>query len=284
MAATAEYNIGRISLSAQIAAYIVMITFTVLTIGPLCWLCYSSLKTHKEITERPLALPKAPTIKNYQIAWKNGQLSIAAVNSVIYTTVATIGVVIFSISTGYAFAKFDYKITKFFYFFFIIGLLVTVQSVLVPLFVMETKLHIINTRIGVILPYIAFGLPFAVYLATTYIKGVPSALIEAAVIDGADYLSIFWYVILPVSTPIVATITIFTFLGNWNEFILAFILTSKPYLRSLPVGINAFAGGLVIDYGLRFSALCIGTIPMIIFYLIFRHQIEQGFAGAAVKE
>ena len=113
---------------------------------------------------------------------------------------------------------------------------------------------------------------------------MPNALIKATIIDGADDLSIFWYVILPVSTPIVATITIFTFLGNWNECILAFMLASKPYLRSLPVGINAFAGGLVIDYGLRFSALCIGTIPMIIFYLIFRHQIEQGFAGEAVKE
>ena len=279
-----EYNIGGISFPAQVVAYVVMISFTVLTIGPLCWLVYSSFKTHKEITMSPLSLPHEPTIKNYKIAWIDGKLGVAAVNSVIYTSVATVLIVIFSVSTGYAFAKFDYRVTKFFYGFFILGLLVTVHSVLVPLFVMETKLGIVNTRLGVILPYVAFGLPFAVYLATTYIKGIPGALVEAAVIDGASYLQIFWYVILPVSTPIVATIIIFSFLGNWNEFILVFVLTSKPFLRSLPVGINAFAGGLVIDFGLRFAALAIGTVPMIIFYLIFRKQVEQGFAGSAVKE
>ncbi|MDY0094262.1 MAG: carbohydrate ABC transporter permease [Candidatus Vecturithrix sp.] len=279
-----EYNIGRISLSARIIAYIVMIAFTVLTIGPLCWLLYSSVKPHAEITRNPLALPTEISFENFKKAWIDGQLAIAAVNSVIYTGVATTVTVILAVAAGYGFAKFSYRIAGFFYMFFILGLLVTVHSVLVPMFIMETKIGIDNTRFGVIVPYIAFGLPFAVYLATSYIKGIPDALIEVARIDGANYLEIFWHVILPISKPIVTTMIIFTFLSNWNEFVLVFTLTSKPFLRSLPVGINAFAGGLVIDFGLRFASLSIGTVPMVVFYLIFRNQIEHGFAGAAVKE
>lgn len=279
-----EYNIGRISLPARMIAYLVMSTFTLLTIGPLCWLFYSSFKPHAEIVRNPLALPVHPTFYNYTKCWQDAKLGECIINSIIYTGVATLVTVVLALATGYAFAKFNYRITGFFYIFFILGLLVTVQSVLVPLFVMETKTHIDNTRFGIILPYIAFGLPFAVYLATTYIKGVPNALVEAAVIDGASYLDIFWYVILPFSKPIVSTMAIFTFLANWNEFVLVFTLTSKPFLRSLSVGINAFAGSLVTDFGLRFASLSIGTIPLILFYLVFRNHVQKGFAGVAVKE
>jgi len=279
-----EYNIGQISLPAKIIAYTVMITFTVLTIGPLCWLFYSSFKLNAEIARSPIGLPKDPTFQNFSIVWREGRIGIAFVNSIIYTGVATTFIVVLALATGYAFAKFNYRITGFFYMFFVLGLLVVVHSALVPLFVMETKLNIDNTRFGVILPYIAFGLPFAVYLATSYIKGIPNALVEAAIIDGASYLDIFWHVILPVSRPIVTTMTIFAFLANWNEFVLVFTLTSKTVLQSLPVRINAFAGGMITDYGLRFASLSIGIVPIIFFYLIFRRQIAKGFAGAAVKE
>ena len=140
-----------------------------------------------------------------------------------------------------------------------------------------------NTRLGVILPYIAFGLPFLVFLATSFIKGLPSEIEEAAIIDGASYLGVFWHVILPMSRPVVATMLIFRFLGNWNEFIFVFVLTSKTALRTLPVGINAFAGGMTRDYGMQLAALAIGTLPMIVFYTFFHKRIEEGFASGALK-
>lgn len=279
-----EYNIGELSLSAKIISYMVMAAYTVLTIAPLLWLFYSSFKPHVEIVRHPLALPVEATVHNFTTAWTVGNLGLYFLNSIFYTAVSTVLTVILALAAGYAFAKFDYRITKTLYLFFILGLLVTVHSALVPLFIMETKLHIDNTRFGILLPYIAFGLPFSVYLSTTYIKGISTELIEAAIIDGANYLQIFWNLILPISRPIVFTMTIFTFLGNWNEFVLVATLTSGPILRSLPVGINAFAGGLIADYGLRFAALSIGTVPMIIFYLAFRKQIAQGFSVGALKE
>ncbi len=268
----------------KVLAYLLMITFTLLTIIPLTWMILSAFKPHALIVRHPLAPPMTWYVQNFVLAWTQGHLGIYFVNSIIYSLTATFCTVLFAMSSGYALSKFHYKSSRFVSLLYTLGLLITVHSVIVPLFIMETKLGLSNTRLGVILPYIAFGLPFQVFLATTYIKGIPDAMQESAIIDGANYIQIFLRIITPVATPIISTMFIYTFLGNWNEFILVLTLTSDLTVRSLPVGINSFAGGMSRDYGLQFAALVIGTVPMIIFYLIFKDKIAQGFAARALKE
>ncbi len=266
-------------------AYAVMVLFAVLTIGPLLWLLYSSFKPESEIMQSMLAFPVVPTLENYVSAWSLGHMGVLFINSIIYTGVATAITVFLAVAAGYGFAKFDYRrTTGFLYFFIMLGLLITIPSVLVPLFVVETRVHVADTRLGVIIPYIAFGLPVAIYLATAYVKGVPGSLEESAIIDGATYLRIFWSIIFPVSRPIVATMAILAFVNNWNEFFLVFVLTNKEAVWSLPVGINEFAGALNLNYAIEFAALVIGTVPMIIFYLFFHERLAQGFAQGALKE
>lgn len=268
----------------KVLSYLLMITFTLLTIIPLTWMILSAFKPHALIVRHPLAPPMTWYVQNFVLAWTQGHLGIYFVNSIIYSLTATFCTVLFAMSSGYALSKFHYKSSRFVSLLYTLGLLITVHSVIVPLFIMETKLGLSNTRLGVILPYIAFGLPFQVFLATTYIKGIPDAMQESAIIDGANYIQIFLRIITPVATPIISTMFIYTFLGNWNEFILVLTLTSDLTVRSLPVGINSFAGGMSRDYGLQFAALVIGTVPMIIFYLIFKDKIAQGFAAGALKE
>ncbi|MFO8042781.1 MAG: carbohydrate ABC transporter permease [Alkalispirochaeta sp.] len=268
----------------KIFATVFMVFFTVLTLAPLIWLFYSSLKPHPEIVRNVFALPTEIHIRNFTRAWEIGSLGLYTINSVIYTASATLITVFLALGAGYGFAKFGFRISQYLYTFFIMGLLVTAHSVLVPLFILETRLGIDDTRLGVILPYVAFGLPFLIYLSTSYIRGIPDSLEEVARIDGASYLKIFWHVIRPISAPVVATMTIFSFVNNWNEFVFVFVLTSKQSLRSLPVGVNAFAGGMSRDYGLLFAALVIATVPMIIFYMIFHEQLKKGFAAGAIKE
>lgn len=268
----------------QIAAYTIMGGFTVLTLVPLIWLSYSSLKPHKEIVLNPLGLPQAPTLANYTTAWELGEFGILFMNSLFYSVVATVVTVLLALMAGYAFAKFRFKVTKWLYGFFLGGLLLTVHSVLVPLFVMENALGLDDTRLGVLIPYIGFGLPFQLFLAVSYLKSIPDSLEEAALIDGAGYLKIFWNVILPMAAPVTATMLIYCFLGNWNEFILIMVLTSRQAVRSLPAGINAFAGSMARNYGFQFAALMIGTLPVILFYTLFHDQIKKGFAAGALKE
>jgi len=265
-------------------SYLLMITFTLLTIIPLTWMILSAFKPHALIVRHPLSPPVSWYVENFTLAWTQGHLGIYFINSTIYSLVATFFTVLFAMSSGYALSKFHYKSSRFVSLLYTLGLLITVHSVIVPLFIMETKLGLSNTRLGVILPYIAFGLPFQVFLATTYIKGIPDAMQESAIIDGATFIQVFLKIIIPVATPIISTMFIYTFLGNWNEFILVLTLTSDLTIRSLPVGINSFAGGMSRDYGLQFAALVIGTVPMIIFYLIFKDKIAQGFAAGALKE
>jgi raffinose/stachyose/melibiose transport system permease protein len=277
-------NERRASGAGAALAYTVLGLFTLLSVGPLVWLLYSSLKPTAEIVLSAAALPKLWTLANYAKAWKLGALSTAILNSVVYTGVATAITAGLALAAGFGFAKFEYRAAKTLYALFIAGLLITVHAVVVPLFVMESRVGIINTRLGVILPYIAFGLPMAILLATAYIKGVPDSLIESATIDGAGYLRIFRTIIAPVSTPVLGTIVILTFLNNWNEFTFAYILTSGRALKSLPVSVNAFAGVLNSDYGTQFAALLVATVPMLVFYAFFRRQLMQGFADGALKE
>jgi raffinose/stachyose/melibiose transport system permease protein len=265
-------------------SYIFLIFFTLVTIAPIFWMTYSSFKLNGEIMLRPLGLPLSPTLENYRKAFKYGNLVNAFNNSVIYSLVSTFLTVLLSIAAGFSLTKFGFKSAKFYMGAFTLGLLITVNSVITPLFIMETSSGLYNTRLGVILPYIAFGLPMAVLIAVSYIKGIPDALIEAATLDGASYQYIFWHIILILSTPVMATIAVLNFLGNWNEFLLVFTLTSGENMRSLPVSINSFAGRLNQDYGLQFSALVVGTLPMFVFYLIAHNALVKGFGEGAIKE
>ncbi|MCG8452285.1 MAG: carbohydrate ABC transporter permease [Spirochaetales bacterium] len=265
-------------------AYIFLIAFAFITLMPLAWMLSSSFKLQGEIMLHPMRLPLEPTIRNYMEAWRIGNMGRAFTNSVLYSGIGTFATVYLAVAAAFALMKFGYKNSKVFFSIFTMGLLITVNSVIAPLFFMETRIGLYNTGAGVVIPYIAFGLPMAVLLACSYVKGIPDTLIEAAVIDGANYLQIFFRIIVIVATPVVATITILTFLRNWNEFILVFILTSGDHMRSLPVSINSFAGRLNQDYGMQLAALVIGTLPMILFYLFAHEAVIRGFGEGALKE
>lgn len=268
---------------SKVIVYMVFIIFTILTVYPLIWLFYSSFKPLIEIIRNSLALPKHPTFNNYIQAIRLGKLGLYMVNSVIYTTVSTGLTIIFSMMVSFAFAKIKNRATTFLYNLFLIGLLITIQAILIPLFIVESRVGLTDTHFGVIIAYVAISLPLAVYLGTEYIKGIPDSLIEAAQIEGASYYTIFTRIILPMCTPVVMTILILTALTCWNEFILVFIFTASDATRSLPVGIYSFSGPLASEYGMQFAALVIGIMPMIILYALFHRQITRGFASGAIK-
>ncbi|MFA6776092.1 MAG: carbohydrate ABC transporter permease [Sphaerochaetaceae bacterium] len=274
----------KISNGAVVFSYLFLILFTLLTLLPVIWMTYSSFKPMGEIMMHPMRWPSNPSLANYKKAFEFGHISIAFLNSVLYSVIATGGTVLLALAAGFALTKFGFKSAKIYMAFFTLGLLITVNSVITPLFIMETNTGLYNTRIGVILPYIAFGLPTSILIAGSYIRGIPDALVEAAVIDGASYTAIFWKIVLVISTPVIATIAVLSFLGNWNEFLLVFTLTSGQNMRSLPVSINSFAGRLNQDYGLQFAALVIGTIPMFVFYVFAHNSLVKGFGEGAIKE
>jgi raffinose/stachyose/melibiose transport system permease protein len=284
-------------------SYIVMGVFTAMTVYPIVWLLYNSFKSTTEFRLDKVGFPDRWITVNYPGAWSVGEFATYIPNSILYTVAGTAGVLFLSILAGFAFAKIRNRATPVLYGSFVMGILLSIQSVMVPLFIEVSQLdnllgrlfealgimkasgfHLFyDTRLGMILIYIGSGLPMAIYLATEYIRGIPPALVEAARIDGASFFRIFRSIILPMAAPIATTIAILNVPAIWNEFALINIIISKNELKSLPLGIMRFDGTRSTDYGKIFAALVVGMAPMLVFYTVFRKQITKGVTGGAVK-
>lgn len=222
---------------------------------------------------------------NYTSAIKRGGLVMKFVNSVIYTVVSTFFVVLFGLMIGYAVSKMRFKKLSMLVVGAIgLGYLIDITSVIIPLFLMLTSVNLTDTHLGIILVYIAFGLPMSVLLASQYIRGLPSSLIESAYIDGATPFRTFMSIIMPMSVPVIITICIMSGLGIWNEFLLVLVFASSEITKSLPVGVYSFSSRTGTQLGWQIAALVIATIPAMIIYFTFQKKLAAGVAGGAIKE
>ncbi len=222
---------------------------------------------------------------NYTSAWRNASLGLKFVNSIIYTVASTFLVVILGLMLGYGTTKFQFKkIAAAIAALVGLGYLLDINQLLVPLFLMLTNLHLTNTHLGIVLVYTAFGLPMAVMLSSTYIKGLPYSLVESAYIDGATPFRTFISIIVPMTVPVIVTIGIMTALGIWNEFLLVLVFASSEFTKSLPVGVYSFSSKTGQQLGWQIAALIIATVPVLIVYFIFQKRLAEGVAGGAIKE
>lgn len=222
---------------------------------------------------------------NYTSAWQRGGLGLGFINSIIYTVVSTFLVVLLGLMLGYGTTKFQFKKTAAIIAAIIgFGYLLDINQLIVPLFLMLTNLKLTDTHIGIILVYTAFGLPVAVMLSSTYIKGLPDSLVESAYIDGATPFRTFISIIVPMTTPVIVTISIMSALGIWNEFLLVLVMASKETTKSLPVGIFSFSSRTGLQLGWQIAALVIATLPVLTVYCIFQRRLAEGVAGGALKE
>lgn len=272
-----------VPLPFRIAAWITLAGFTIFTLYPLIWVTYTSFKSQPEIMQSLTALPKEWTLDNYRSAWELGEFAWLFYNSFLYSIVTTIFVVLLAVSAGFAFAKIPTRSTKLWYSVFIVGLLVTISSSIVPIFIAETWLGLDNTRAGIIIPYVAFNISFAVYLAVAFIRDIHDEIIEAAKLDGASYLGIYRQIVLPMSRPIITTIAIFTFHACWVEYVLVFMLSSDSSIRTVQVGVSLLNGRLAFNYGFLFAAIVISTVPLFVLFIFFRKQLQAGFSMGSVK-
>ena len=222
---------------------------------------------------------------NYTSAWQRGSLGPGFLNSIIYTCVSTFLIVILGLMLGYGTTKFQFKKSAAIVAALIgLGYLLDINQLIVPLFLMLTNLGLTDTHLGVILVYTAFGLPLAVMLSSTYIKGLPDSLVESAYIDGATPFRTFISIVVPMTTPVIVTISIMSALGIWNEFLLVMVMASKESTKSLPVGIFSFSSRTGLQLGWQIAALIIATLPVLVVYFIFQKRLAEGVAGGALKE
>jgi raffinose/stachyose/melibiose transport system permease protein len=260
----------------------VMVVLAVLYGFPMIWMVMSSFKTNRETFGDPLALPSRIDLGVWADAWRIGNLGRYAVNSTIVTTATVVLILLLAALAAYAFSRFEFGGSPFLLGLLLLGLLMPLQSYFIAQNSMFEELGLKDTRLALILPYTAMGLPLAVYLLKVFLDSLPDELFDAARIDGCGDLRMFTALVLPLLKPGLATVAIFSALNAWNEFLLALLYISDDALKTLPTGLLAFSDRYTTDYQLLFSALSIITLPMVAVYVVFHRQIVAGVTEGAV--
>lgn len=255
---------------------------TVVVGYPVLWMLLQSFKSKFELYSNVWGLPQQLFLDNYVQAWRIARMGTYIFNSLI-VSISTVALVLVVASlAGYAFAKFRFRGGAVLFYMFVFTLIVPVQVTIIPLYAVVSGLGLSNTYLALILPYAAAGLPLSIFLLRAFFQSVPREIEEAARIDGCTEFAAFTRVVLPISGPGLATVTILQFLGAWNEFLLALIFIRNPALRTIPLGLQAFFFEYSVEWGYLFAALAMATVPVIVVYVVMQRQFIKGLTAGAV--
>ena len=260
-----------------------LVAIAALFFFPMVWMVLSSFKTNAEIFSSPFALPRSIDLSTWARAWDVGHVGQYAFNSAIVTGAAVVAILLFGSAAAFAFSRYRFRGRSALMGLLALGLLLPLQSYFIAQSTIFTRLEITDTRLALIIPYVAMGLPLAVYLLKVYLDALPDELFDAARIDGAGDARVYWLLAMPLLRPGVATVAIFSALASWNEFLLALLYIQDDALKTIPTGLLAFSSRYVTDYSLLFSALSIITLPMVVIYVVFNRQIVEGITAGSLK-
>jgi multiple sugar transport system permease protein len=263
--------------------YLVLGGGLILMVIPFLWMALSSVKPESEVRRVPPTVwPETFTMDNYQALFTRLDFPTYFINSTVVALAVTVGNVIFGAMLGYALAKLHFP-GKGIVFGLVLGTLMVPGVVtFVPLFVLTTNLGLTNTLPGMFMPFLAA--PFGVFLMRQYILGLPDELIQAARIDGAGELRIFFSVILPLCGPALATLGILSFLGSWNNFLWPLVVAQSEDKFTLPVALALYSVGQnATQYGLLLAGSVVVVLPIIVVFLALQRYILQGIAMTGIK-
>jgi multiple sugar transport system permease protein len=264
--------------------WIAVVFIVIFCLFPFYWLVNVSLKTGTDLSNADL-LPPSPTLDNYDSIFKNGDFTSALRNSVIVTTITTILALIVGSFAAYALARLRFPRK-----FLLLAVILSISTfppiaIAAPIFKLWTEFGLYDTYVGLILPYLTFALPLAIYILTSFFKEIPKSLEEAALVDGATYFQAFRKVILPLAAPGLVTAGLLTAFFVWNEFLLAQTLTSSPKAFTVPVSVANFTGSqkFEIPLGTISAASVVITVPLVLAVILFQKRIVAGMTAGAVK-
>ncbi len=268
---------------AQIIIYAFLVIMAIIYLAPMLWVFNVSFKTNKEIFSAPFALPQNVTFENYSFAWTAGKLGIATLNSFIVCAITLVLSMIIGSMAAFGIARLRWKFSKLALTYFLTGMMIPVHCVLIPLFTRFAKIGLSNNLFGLILPYLTFALPITIFIMTGFFESMPNELIECACIEGANLFDIFFRICLPLGRTGLFVTGLMTFVGNWNELLLAMVFISDDNKKTLPVSLSKFVGPYNTNYSQMFAAIIIAIIPTVVVYCMFSNQIVDGLTAGAVK-
>ncbi|RKX89222.1 MAG: carbohydrate ABC transporter permease [Spirochaetes bacterium] len=274
---------GKAQVLGNIAKWIVLIFFFTFTFIPLLWLLISSFKTNLELQLKPFAMPKIWQFTNYANAVKISGLPRLFLNSIMISTVSTGLTMIVTSMAGFVFSRERFPFRQGLLNLILAGVLVPIIALMAPYFRLTNALGIYDSIWALIFTYTAINIPISTFLLYGFMRTLPRELEEAAIMDGTGFVGRYWRIILPLTKPGMVTAGTFVFLFSWNEFIYAMLLTSRPAVRTLQLGIRFFTSQFFTDYTSMFAAIVLTMLPTIIIYIVLHEQIIKGMTSGALK-
>lgn len=266
----------------RIIIYVLLVVIAALMLVPFLWMLSASFKMNKDVFAFPIEwIPSNPRPRNYVDIWTKIPLLTFIGNTAKLTIIVTLLQLFTSSFAAYAFAKLNFKGKKALFLGYIATIAVPWQAYMVPQFMMMRSWGLNNTHLAIIClqAFSAFG----VFLMKQFYEGVPSELCEAARIDGLSEYGIWWRIMLPLSKPALSTLTIFTFVSTWNDFLGPLIYLTKTELKTIQIGLRMFISQYSAEYGLIMAASVIALIPVLIVFLALQKYFVQGVASAGLK-
>jgi multiple sugar transport system permease protein len=267
-----------------VGLWIAVVLICVFCLFPFYWLINVSLKSGSDLAQADL-IPPSPTLDNYDSIFKNSDFTSALRNSVIVTTITTVLALVVGSFAAYALARLRFPMK-----FLILAVILSITTfppiaIAAPIFKLWTDIGLYDTYVGLIIPYLTFALPLAIYILASFFKEIPKELEEAALVDGATHFQAFRKVVLPLAAPGLVTAGLLTAFFVWNEFLLAVTLTNSPSAFTVPVAVANFTGSdrFEIPLGTISAASVVITIPLVILVIIFQKRIVAGMTAGAVK-
>ncbi|MDR2176983.1 MAG: carbohydrate ABC transporter permease [Treponema sp.] len=266
------------------AGVYVLFAFVVLvSIGPLVWVIISSFKTNGQILTNPFALPGKIDFIPYLEVIRGNNFLRYALNSIIISTAATAGSLTMYAMGAYVFARFRFPLKNLLFTLFVLTMLVPGHTKTQPIFFIIMKLNLYSTRTGITLVYLSGGIAMSLFVMRAAFAAIPKEMTEAAIIDGAGFFRNFWQMHVPLAKNGLATAGILMFLGNWNEYFYASLLSSSAVSRTLPYALAFFTETYSYDYTKMFAALTLIILPGVLVYAVSQEQVQVSITSGSVK-
>lgn len=266
----------------KIFYYTVLVLGAVFMILPFLWMLSTSLKTSSQtFVLPPKWIPENPTLDSYREVFTKVPMARFFANSIFVAVVSTVSQVLICAMAGYAFARIEFKGREILFYIYLATLMVPQQVTLTPLFILMTKFGWANTYKALILPGIFSA--FGTFLMRQFFKDIPAAIEEAAFIDGAGYVQIFFRIIIHLARPALATLFIFAFMASWNNFLWPLIITSDTAHMTLPLGLASLKGRWETDWNVLMAGTLISILPMLVVYSFTQKYIIKGLTHTGIK-
>jgi raffinose/stachyose/melibiose transport system permease protein len=257
---------------------------TLLWVLPLVAIVFTALKPAADaFTSSPLSLPTHPSFDNFTQAWSEGNLGAFGLRSLVITVVKVPLGIAMSAMAAFAFSRYRFLGRSAIFFFLVAGAMIPLQIVLIPLFGFMLSLHLLNSYVGLLLVYLAFGFPIEVLLLRSFFNQIPRELDDSAHVDGLGGFGTLFRIILPLSKPILAALFILDFVSTWNEFQIALVLLQTRSMYTLPLGLLQFQQGYGGQFTLMAAAVVMASAPAILVYVFLQRYFVSGLTAGAVK-